>query len=83
MVARKNQYGQLIFKVMSNFIEDYLVNPSFAVAEAKSRPMSWAEEVDEEMIYSQIASPQFRLYESVVMTPSPEDLTFEAKNIYL
>lgn len=68
---------------MSNFIEDYLANPSFAVAEAKNRPMSWAEDIDEEMIYSQISTPQFRLYEAVVMTPSSDDLTFEAKNIYL
>ena len=68
---------------MSNFIEDYLKNPSFAVAEAKSRPMNWAENIDEEMIYSQISTPQFHLYEAVIMTPSSGDLTFETKNLYL
>ena len=68
---------------MSNFIEDYLKNPSFAVAEAKSRPMNWAENIDEEMIYSQISTPQFHLYEAVIMAPSSGDLTFETKNLYL
>lgn len=75
--------GQLIFAVMSTFIEDYLSNPSLAIAEAKNRPMSWADEVDEDLIYSQISSPQFRLYEAVIMAPSAEDLSFESKNIYL
>ena len=68
---------------MSNFIEDYLNNPSFAVAEAKNRPMSWADDVDEDMIYSQISTPQFHLYEAVIMAPLSDDLTFETKNIYL
>ena len=68
---------------MSNFIEDYLKNPSFAVAEAKSRPMNWAENIDEEMIYSQISTPQFHLYEAFIMAPSSGDLTFETKNLYL
>ena len=68
---------------MSNFIEDYLRNPSFAIDEAMKRPMGWANEVEEDSIYSQISTPQFRLYEAVIMTPSSEDLTFEAKNIYL
>lgn len=68
---------------MRNFIEDYLRNPSFAIDEAMKRPLGWANEVDEDSIYSQISTPQFRLYEAVIMTPSSEDLTFEAKNIYL
>ena len=46
-------------------------------------PGNWAENLDEEIIYSQLASPQFHLYEKVVLAPSSEDLTFEAKNIYL
>lgn len=68
---------------MRNFIEDYLANPSQAIAAAQKEPMKWAEGMDEEIIYSQISSPQFRLYEELVLTPSSEDLTFEAKNIYL
>lgn len=68
---------------MRNFIEDYLANPSQAIAAAQKESMKWAEGLDEEIIYSQISSPQFRLYEELVLTPSSEDLTFEAKNIYL
>ena len=68
---------------MRNFIEDYLVDQSQAIATAQKTSMKWTEELDEEIIYSQIASPQFRLYEEIVLTPSSEDLTFEAKNIYL
>ena len=75
--------GHLIFQVMSTFIEDYLSNPSLAIAEAKNRPLSWADDVDEDFIYSQISTPQFRLYEAVILAPSTEDLTFEAKSIYL
>ena len=68
---------------MRNFIEAYLADPSQAIAEAQKVSMNWAEDVDQEIIYSQIASPQFRLYEELVLAPSFEDLTFEAKNIYL
>lgn len=75
--------GHLIFQVMSTFIEDYLSNPSLAIAEAENRPMSWADEVDDDFIYSQLSTPEFRLYEAVIMAPSTEGLTFEAKNIYL
>ena len=68
---------------MRNFIEDYLVNPSQAIAAAQKASLNWAENLDEEIIYSQLASPQFHLYEKVVLAPSSEDLTFETKNIYL
>lgn len=68
---------------MRNFIEAYLADPSQAVAAAQKTSMKWAEDLDEKIIYSQIASPQFRLYEELVLTSSSEDLTFEAKNIYL
>ena len=54
---------------MRNFIEDYLANPSQAIAAAQKEPMKWAEGMDEEIIYSQISSPQFRLYEELVLTP--------------
>jgi hypothetical protein len=68
---------------MRNFIEDYLVNPSLAIEAAQKAPMSWAENLDEEMIFRQLASPEFSLYEEIVMAPSSEDLTFASKNIYL
>ena len=39
---------------MRNFIEDYLVNPSLAIEAAQKAPMSWAENLDEEMIFRQL-----------------------------
>lgn len=68
---------------MRNFIEDYLMNPSLAIEAAKRTPMNWADNVDEDMIYQQLASPEFRLYEEIIMAPSAEDLSFASKNIYL
>ena len=58
---------------MRNFIEDYLVNPSLAVAAAQNTPMGWTEDIDEDMIYSQLASPEFRLYEEIIFPSSSED----------
>ena len=58
---------------MRNFIEDYLQNPSLAVASAQNTPMGWTEDIDEDMIYSQLASPEFRLYEEIILNASSED----------
>ena len=69
----KNHYEHLNFKVMRNFIEDYLQNPSLAVAAAQNTPMGWTEDIDEDMIYSQLASPEFRLYEEIILNASSED----------
>lgn len=69
----KNHYEHLNFKVMRNFIEDYLHNPSLAVAAAQNTPMGWTEDIDEDMIYSQLASPEFRLYEEIILNASSED----------
>ena len=46
----------------TTFIEDYLGNPTSAVAEAaQSMAGRWYDELDEELIYRQISSPEFRL----------------------
>ena len=58
---------------MRNFIEDYLQNPSLAIESACRTPMSWSEDIDEDMIYSQLASPEFRLYEEIIFPSSSED----------
>ena len=55
---------------MRNFIEDYLVNPSLAIETAQKAPMSWAENLDEEMIFRQLASPEFSLYEEIIFGSS-------------
>ena len=59
---------------MKSFIEDYLQDPSKTIAEARmSTELSWYDNIDEEMIYRQIASPEFRLYEAMIFSSSSED----------
>ena len=60
---------------MRNFIEDYLQNPATAVAEgtAAINKKSWLEHIDDEMVWQQIASPEFRLYEEIIFSPPIED----------
>lgn len=58
----------------TTFIEDYLGNPTSAVAEAaQSMTGRWYDEIDEELIYRQISSPEFRLYEEIVFCLSEEE----------
>ena len=54
----------------NNFIEDYLQNPSQAVANAR---MSADERFDglscpDDVIYSQLSSPEYRLYEQIALS---------------
>lgn len=51
---------------MKTFIEDYLQNPAQAIADALASTPDY--DIDEDTIYSQIASPEFRLYEEVVLS---------------
>ena len=54
---------------MKTFIEEYLQNPSQAIANAQklSSAASWSDNIDEELIYSQIASPEFLLYQEIAI----------------
>lgn len=59
---------------MKSFIEDYLRDPSKAIAEARmSTELSWYDNIDEDMIYAQIASPEFRLYEAMIFSSQSDD----------
>ena len=51
---------------MCTFIEDYLKSPSDAIGKAILEQKNRLSDVDDELIYSQIASPEFRLYEEIV-----------------
>ena len=55
---------------MKSFIEDYLQNPGQAIADAAvlSKNLGWSDNVDEDLIYAQLASPEFRLYEDIVIS---------------
>jgi hypothetical protein len=54
--------------IMNNFIEDYLACKTQALASAKKTAdnMDWCDSIDNEQIYAQLASPEFRLYEEMV-----------------
>ena len=56
---------------MCNFVEDYLHNPSEAIASAvrDAGCVAWIAKVDDELIYEQISSPEFRLYEEMIFFP--------------
>ena len=53
---------------MNSFIEAYLNNPAEAIAEARKTAdeKSWYNDIDDEMIYAQLATPEFRLYEQII-----------------
>ena len=55
---------------MKTFIEDYLHNPGKAIASAvvASKSLGWPDNIDEDLIYAQIASAEFRLYEDIVVS---------------
>ena len=64
---------------MSTVIEDYLNNPNSALAAAleRSKSLSWASEIDEEMVYDDLASGQFRLYEAMIFSSDADDLNLQ------
>ncbi len=61
---------------MNSFIEDYLNNPTTAIASAQERSqnLSWVSEIDDDMIYDALASGQFRLYEAMIFSTATDDL---------
>lgn len=60
---------------MKSFIEEYLQNPAQAIAAARQTATTenWYDNIDEEMIYEQIASPQFRLYEAMIFASNSDN----------
>lgn len=60
---------------MCTFIEDYLDIPAKAISAARERTCRkfWYDVFDEEQIYKELASPEFHLYEAMVMTEENEN----------
>lgn len=60
---------------MRTFIEDYLNDPASALSNAIkcADSITWDIDIDENHIYEEIASPEFRLYEEVVMASINEN----------
>lgn len=65
----------LIMTAMNTFIEDYLRDPSSAISAACERAHSrnWYDEIGDDHIYKELASPEFHLYETVVTSNLKED----------
>lgn len=63
-------YTNLTIFIMGTFIEDYLQNPSHAILTAKSQldQTNMNNQIDDDTIYSQIASGEFRLYEEMIFS---------------
>ena len=53
---------------MCTFIEDYLNSPSAAIARAMNEQKNRFNDIDEEQSYPQRASPEFRVYEEIILT---------------
>lgn len=65
----------------TKFIEDYIQNPDSAIAHAQeSMAGRWYDNVDEELIYKEISSPEFRLYEEIIFSPSVEETMSESRS---
>ena len=62
---------------MRDFIEGYLADPAQAVSAARieADQRFWYDEIDDEMIYREIAAPEFRLYEEIVMTDDRQNFS--------
>lgn len=60
---------------MRTFIEDYLADPAQAVADARLQAYRRFCDVDfnPEDIYKEIASPEFHLYQEMVLCETEED----------
>jgi hypothetical protein len=54
----------------NNFIEEYLQNPSQAVANARRNADERFSDIScpNDMIYSQLSSPEYRLYEQITLS---------------
>ena len=63
---------------MRNFIEDYLNDPSGAVSAAvnESSFVNFGKDFDEDSIYEQISSGDFRLYEEILFSGTTENSNF-------
>ena len=69
---------------MGTFIEEYLKDPSRAISSALEQltKTNRFEQVDDESIYSELATGEFRLYEEIILSTlseeSPSQKTFIA-----
>ena len=60
---------------MGTFIEEYLKDPTLAISSALEQltETNRFEQVDDESIYSELATGQFRLYEEIILSQLSEE----------
>ena len=65
---------------MYDFIEDYPGDKSrtLAAAKAEADTREWCDEIDDELIFRQISSPEFNLYMQMIFAETSEDTS----NVY-
>lgn len=65
---------------MNNFVEDYpgAESRTIAAAKAEADNRQWFDQVDEEEVYRQLSSPEYKLYMEMVLSDSME----ESSNVY-
>lgn len=73
--SRYGKYNRLKYKqikrtAMCNFIEDYTTDPAQAIMSAKALADKKFEDIviDDELIWRQLGSPEFRLYEEIALS---------------
>ena len=66
-----------------DFIEGYLSDPAQAVSDARNEADQrfWYDEFDDEMIYNEIASPEFHLYEEIVMADDKQNFSHAGRMV--
>lgn len=66
-----------------DFIEGYLSDPAQAVSDARNEADQrfWYDEFDDEMIYNEIASPEFHLYEEIVMADDKQNFSHACRMV--
>lgn len=59
---------------MGTFIEDYLMDPHRAISSALEQlnRTNWQKQIDNDAIYAELATGEFRLYETMILN-SPSD----------
>ena len=66
-----------------DFIEGYLSDPAQAVSDARNEADQrfWYDEFDDEMIYNEIASPEFHLYEEIIMADDKQNFSHAGRMV--
>lgn len=50
---------------IKNYLEDKELAMSYAISQADD--LTWCDSVDEDMIYRQLSSPEFNLYQEIIL----------------